>query len=74
MKTGSAFFILLCCVGLISCSVSKNYSADKKYPKEKLQEDYTLLRNILEKKHPSLYWYTSKDSMDYYFDEGGGFG
>ncbi|MDB5200393.1 MAG: peptidase [Chitinophagaceae bacterium] len=70
MKSGSVFFILVLCFGIISCSVSKNYSADKKYPREKLQEDYTLLRNILEKKHPSLYWYTSKDCMDYYFDEG----
>jgi hypothetical protein len=32
-----------------------------------LQKDFTLLQNILQKKHPSLYWYTSKDSMDYYF-------
>lgn len=70
MKAGSVLFILINCMGLISCSVSKNYIADKKYPKEKLQEDYKLLRNILEKKHPSLYWYTSKDSIDYYFDEG----
>lgn len=28
-----------------------------------------MLRNILEAKHPSLYWYTPKDSMDIYFDE-----
>jgi len=53
-----------------SCSVSKNYNPDKKYSKEQLQQDYTLLRNILEKKHPALYWYTPKDSMDYYFDAG----
>jgi hypothetical protein len=53
-----------------SCSVSKNYNPDKKYSKEALQEDYTLLRNILQKKHPTLYWYTSKDSMNYYFDTG----
>ncbi|HEU5365160.1 MAG TPA: peptidase S41, partial [Hanamia sp.] len=53
-----------------SCSVSKNYNPDKKYSKEALQQDYTLLRNILEKKHPALYWYTSRDSMDYYFDRG----
>lgn len=53
-----------------SCSVSKNYNPNKKYPKKQLQEDYTLLRNILEQKHPSIYWYTSKDSMDYYFDAG----
>lgn len=34
-----------------------------------MQQDYTLLRDILEKKHPSLYWYTGKDSMDYFFDK-----
>ena len=70
MKSTNIFLGLIFCVALTGCSISKNYSADKKIPKEKLQEDYTLLRNILEKKHPSLYWYTSKDSMDYYFDEG----
>ena len=70
MKGTNIFLGLIFCVALTGCSISKNYSADKKIPKEKLQEDYTLLRNILEKKHPSLYWYTSKDSMDYYFDEG----
>jgi Peptidase family S41 len=53
-----------------SCSVSKNYNPNKKYTKAELQQDYSLLRNILEKKHPSLYWYTPKDSMDYFFDEG----
>ena len=60
------FFLAL----LFSCSVSKNYNPNKKYSREELQQDYTLLRNILEKKHPSLYWYTPKDSMDYFFDEG----
>lgn len=70
MRARFYFLILISCIAVASCSVSKNYSADKKYPKKILQEDYTLLRNILEKKHPSLYWYTSKDSMDYYFDEG----
>ncbi len=32
-----------------------------------MQEDVTILRKVLEANHPSLYWYTSKDSMDYYF-------
>ena len=54
---------------LFSCTVSKNYSPAKKYPRRLLQEDYTLLKNILEAKHPSLYWYTGKDSMDYYFNK-----
>lgn len=53
---------------LASCvSTQKNYTPFKKYSKQELREDYTLLRNILEKKHPSLYWYTSKDSMDLFF-------
>jgi hypothetical protein len=60
------FIVTLFC----SCSVSKNYNPDKKYSKEELQQDYTLLRNILEKKHPSLYWYTPKVSMDSFFNEG----
>ncbi len=55
---------------LFSCSVSKNYNPNKKYSGETLREDYTFLRNVLEEKHPSLYWYTPKDSMDYFFDEG----
>lgn len=51
------------------CSVSnKNYNPNKKYSRGELQEDYSLLRNILEKKHPALYWYTPKDSMNFYFD------
>lgn len=55
---------------LAGCSVSKNYSPDKKFPPAQLQSDFSLLRNILEKKHPSLYWYTPKDSMDNYFEQG----
>ena len=60
------FFVLIFLTG---CSVTK-YNPDKKYPARELQQDYTLLRNILEKKHPSLYWYTPKDSMDYFFEKG----
>lgn len=43
---------------------------NRKYPPEQLQKDYTLFRNILEESHPSLYWFTPKDSMDFYFDWG----
>jgi len=64
------FTFLFIAISFYSCSVSKNFEANKKYSKQQLQSDYTLLRNILEKKHPSLYWYTPKDSMDYFFDEG----
>lgn len=68
--TGRMLFLSMLIGLLYSCSPSaKNYSLSKKYGKNQLQSDYTLLRNILEKKHPSLYWYTSKDSMDIYFDK-----
>lgn len=54
---------------LSSCATSfKNYHPDKKFSRKELQSDYTLLRKILEEKHPSLYWYTSRDSMDFYLD------
>jgi hypothetical protein len=60
-----------CACLLISCASSKKgYDSEKKYPPAKLQADYMLFRHILETSHPSLYWYTSKDSMDYYFDHG----
>ena len=53
---------------LIGCATTNKYSVSKKYPVTALQKDFTLLQNILQKKHPSIYWYTSKDSMDLYFD------
>jgi hypothetical protein len=54
-----------------ACSASKSsFSPAKKYSPEQLQKDYDLYRSILETHHPSLYWYTSKDSMDHYFSWG----
>ncbi len=51
------------------CATSrKNYNPNRKFAKTELQQDYALLRNILEAKHPALYWYTPRDSMNYYFD------
>ncbi|MBV9989364.1 MAG: peptidase S41 [Chitinophagaceae bacterium] len=34
-----------------------------------LQEDLSLLQKILQANHPSLYWYTPKDSLDNYFSQ-----
>ncbi|MEJ7625505.1 MAG: S41 family peptidase [Ferruginibacter sp.] len=65
MKYPCLFALII--ISFFSCSTSRNYSPVKKYPAAELKKDYTLLRNILESKHPSLYWYTSKDSMDRYF-------
>ncbi len=70
MKTIKNILVVLCVLLLYSCaSTNKNFNPNKKYPAQQLQQDYSLLRSILETKHPSLYWYTSKDSMDMYFDK-----
>src|SRR5919202_1732178 len=53
-----------------SCAVSKPFNPNTKIAPQKLQQDYALFRNILEDTHPGLYWYTTKDSMDYYFASG----
>ena len=59
------FFISLT---LLSCKNAAIISNDNKFERHQLDTDYSVLKNILESKHPSLYWYTSKDSMDYYFE------
>ena len=54
-----------------SCSVSKSsLSPARKYSRAQLEKDYTLYQTILETHHPSLYWYTPADSMNYFFEEG----
>ena len=64
--------ILLCLlIALTGCGVSKStFSPVKKYSPQQLERDYSLYQDILEQHHPSLYWYTSKDSMDFYFKYG----
>lgn len=66
------FYCIVLVLFFSSCTVSKEFSVNKKYNAGELLEDYTLFRNILEDAHPGLYWYTPKDSIDYYFDLGQG--
>lgn len=66
-NTGISVFILLV---LSSCSVSKNYIPGKKFSPGELKKDYALMRQILESKHPNLYWYTPHAEMDSLFDRG----
>lgn len=57
--------------GIAGCgSIKSSFNPNTEYPREKLQEDYSMFRDILQDAHPSLYWYTSKDSLDYYFNYG----
>jgi len=66
------FSVALCMLLILqSCTVSKNsYNPNKKFSPDQLHKDYELFRNMLEESHPSLYWYTPKDSVDYYFQLG----
>jgi hypothetical protein len=70
METIKNITVFLFVLLLYSCASSNKYfNPNKKYSALQLQQDFSLLRNILEKKHPSLYWYTPKDSMDLYFEK-----
>ena len=57
-----SFFIIF----LTSCvsSLISNYHFNQKTSAPQLKEDLILLKTILEANHPSLYWYTTKDSID----------
>lgn len=66
-----ALILYIVCITTTGCGISRSsFSPAKKYSPVQLQKDYSLFRNTLEAHHPGLYWYTGKDSMDYYFDEG----
>ncbi|HEX6914398.1 MAG TPA: S41 family peptidase [Chitinophagaceae bacterium] len=57
------------CVFFFSCrTASVQHDISKKYSVAELSEDFSVLRGALEANHPSLYWYTTKDSLDNYFD------
>ncbi|MEX6688761.1 S41 family peptidase [Danxiaibacter flavus] len=72
MSRSTGFFLLVIAGWLItaSCSSAKNASFDSSYKiaPDKMQSDVVLLKKVLEADHPSLYWYTSKDSLDLYFN------
>jgi hypothetical protein len=55
----------------VGCASSRqSFDAQRKYAPRQLQQDFTYFRSILEESHPSLYWFTPKDSMDQYFNAG----
>jgi hypothetical protein len=49
-----------------ACTSSKisHYQFNQKTAAPQLQHDVVLLKKILETNHPSLYWYTPKDTLD----------
>jgi hypothetical protein len=73
LKFPSLFsYCLLAIANFIAgCGVAKtSFDPHRKFSPRQLERDYNLFQNILQENHPSLYWYTSKDSMDYYFNWG----
>jgi hypothetical protein len=65
------FFYIIIAFLLTGCYTAKysSYNPQNKIPPEKLKKDFILLKKILEANHPSLYWYTPKDSIDLYFNK-----
>ena len=64
------FSLLVILLSLSHCSTRSAFSPSRKYSPAQLQDDYSLFRKMLEESHPGLYWYTSRDSMNYYFTRG----
>lgn len=58
---------LIACFASCIATKNKNYSFNQKYSAQQAVDDISLLKKILEANHPSLYWYTPKDSIDYFF-------
>jgi hypothetical protein len=59
----------LAIVFLFGCaSTITGYDPSRKIEAEKLREDFDIMRHLMEKFHPSLYWYTPKESMDACFE------
>lgn len=63
--------IIALSVAFCSCSSLRysRYQPDQKIAPGKLKEDFIVLKKTLEANHPSLYWYTRRDSLDRYFAE-----
>ena len=65
-KINFAFLLIFLLTSCVSSHLS-NYQFNQKTAAPKLKEDILLLKTILEANHPSLYWYTPKDTLDSYF-------
>ena len=61
---------LLALTSLLSCVSVKKYNErlEKPLSTEKLKQDVDFAYQKLQKLHPNLYWYISKDQLDYKFD------
>jgi hypothetical protein len=63
--------ILIAVSSLVFFSFSGIEYSEPKIEKQKLVEDFRLLRSVLEEAHPALYRFSSKKIMDNLFDDAG---
>lgn len=64
MKQMTTLFCLLLSISILRADAQKQFTPLPKIAPGILKEDFLLLKKILEANHPSLYWYTPKDSID----------
>jgi C-terminal processing protease CtpA/Prc len=65
---GYKLVLVFCCLIFgVSVMAQKKLAEAPKIPLALLIKDLQTLQKVIEQNHPSTYWYTPKDSMDYYF-------
>ncbi len=65
---GYKLVLVFCCLIFgVSVIAQKKLADAPKIPPALLIKDLQTLQKVIEQNHPSTYWYTPKDSMDYYF-------
>jgi hypothetical protein len=57
---------LLC---LVELNAQQPYSALPKYSKAQVREDALVLKKVLDANHPSLHWFTPKQTLDSAFEQ-----
>ncbi|WP_299764913.1 S41 family peptidase [uncultured Dokdonia sp.] len=69
MKKQYFIFLVIVCLGVFQ-SIAQDYGNLPKIPKSKLQLDFEIFKQALEKQHTGMYWYTPKDSVDVALNKG----
>ncbi|MDQ0594682.1 C-terminal processing protease CtpA/Prc [Chryseobacterium ginsenosidimutans] len=69
-KVQKSYFILFSFLIITSCGSVRRHNEQQTtcIPPEKLKEDVDFAYSKLKEMHPQLYWYISKDTLDYKFD------
>ncbi len=65
------FFIILITVFFVGgCTAGKqSISPAYKYPPGQLKKDFVIFRQLLEDHHPGLYWHSSQERINFYFEQ-----